>query len=194
MPARDLVLALAATGCAFNPDPRTRPIDKVALDGHGGWIVVTRRSGAETAGELIAVDPDAIRVLTPAALVAIERPAIVRARLWAWDAEHGGYALWGTAGTLSTVSHGFFLILSAPVWVLTTTITSSVESRASIVDYPDHGWDKLAVWARFPQGMPPGLHGNDLVRQRRPPPGPPAPPPPPPPEQQPPPDAEPPVL
>ena len=169
MPIRSLlVLGFAATACVSNPDVRPRSVEDVVRDGHGGWIVVTLRTGPQIAGELIAVDPGDIRVLTATGLVSIAKPAVATARLWAWQTQYGYIALWGTAGTLSTLSHGFVLVLSAPVWILTTAITASVESGSSIVDYPDAGWDKLSLWARFPQGLPAGVTARDLVHQSRP--------------------------
>lgn len=167
MPTRSLVVLLAVAACATNPDPRTRPVDLVVRDGYGGWIVVTARQGAEVSGELIAIDPDAVRVLGPTGLISIARSDVASARLWAWDGEHARVAVWGTLGTISTISHGFFLVFSAPVWILTTTITTVVETHAPIVSYPDDGWDKLAIWARFPQGTPPGVYTGDLVQQHR---------------------------
>jgi len=167
MPARNLVLVLALAACAINPDPRTRPIELVARDGHGGWIVVTDRQGAEIAGELIAIDPGAVRVLGTTGLVSVARSDVASARLWAWDAEHGRVGVWGGLGTLSTISHGFFLVISAPIWLVTTAVTAAVATHAPIVSYPDDGWDKLAIWARFPQGMPAGVYAGDLVQQHR---------------------------
>jgi hypothetical protein len=175
MPARNLVLVLALAACAINPDPRTRPIELVARDGHGGWIVVTDLHGTEIAGELIAIDPGAVRVLDPTGLVSVARSDVASARLWAWDAEHGSVLVWGGLGTLSTISHGFFLLISAPIWMVTTTVTTAVATHAPIVSYPGAGWDKLAIWARFPQGMPPGVFAGDLVQQHRAPPAPVAP-------------------
>jgi hypothetical protein len=167
MPARNLVLVLALAACAINPDPRTRPIELVARDGHGGWIVVTDRHGAEIDGELIAIDPGAVRVLGATGLVSVARSDVASARLWAWDAEHGRVLVWGGLGTLSTISHGFFLLISAPIWMLTTALTTGAATYTPVVDYPGDGWDKLAIWARFPQGMPPGTYAGDLVQQRR---------------------------
>jgi hypothetical protein len=179
MHIRDLVILFvtAAAACASNPDPRARSIRAVAHDGHGGWIKVTTKQGPAISGELISVDASGLHILTgpqQSVLVFLPKTKIESAKLWAWETQPGGLALWGLAGTVSTISHGFFLIFSAPIWIVTTTITASVESRASQLEYPDDGWDKFSIWARFPQGMPPGVTGSDLVRQNRSPPGPPA--------------------
>lgn len=171
MPIRDLVRALAIAaalaGCAFNPDPRTRPIDTAIRDGRGGWIVITLASGVRLEGELISVDRDAVRVLTTLGLVPLPQREITAAKLWAWDPKIDGVVVWGSLGTASTVSHGFILIFSAPVWLLTTTVVASIESRHPRLEYPDHGWAELGHWARFPQGLPPGLRGDDLIHQDR---------------------------
>jgi hypothetical protein len=174
MRARSLVL-LAVAACATNPDPRTRPVDVVARDGHGAWIVVTARHGAEVSGELIAIDLGTVGVLGPHGLVSIAQTDIESARLYAWDSQYGTLVAWGGLGTLSTISHGFFLALSAPAWIVTTAITAAVVSHGPVVEYPDDSWAKLAIWARFPQGTPPGVFAGDLVQQHRTPP--PAPPP-----------------
>ena len=171
MPIRDLIVVLAvASGCASNPDPRRRSIEAAARDGHGGWIAVQVRGDAQFSGELIAIDPGRLwllGVMPRAQLLTIARADVTSARLWAWETEEGRLVGLGVLGTLSTPSHGFFLVLSAPTWVIVTTLLASIESRASILDYPGDAWDKLAIWARFPQGMPAGLRDGDLLPQRR---------------------------
>jgi len=180
MPIRELVIALVAatTACASNPDPRARTIEAVQRDGHGGWIEITTGTDRPIAGELISVELEGLRVLavTPQpGLVFISKARIHAATLWAWGTEHGAIAAWGTIGALSTISHGFLLIVSFPIWLITSTVTASFESRASQLEYPDDGWDKFAIWARFPQGLPRGLHDGDLMHQDRSPPPIPAP-------------------
>lgn len=171
MPGRDLTRALAAlaalAGCASSPAPRARSIDQAITDGHGGWIELELAGAGEVHGELIAVDPDAVRVLELGRLRVVPRAAIGAARLWPWDPQADAIAVWGVVGLLSTPSHGYFLMASAPVWLITTAMFAAFESRASILAYPASSWAQLAVWARFPQGMPPGLDPAALVHQAR---------------------------
>jgi hypothetical protein len=169
MHIRDLALVVAATAaaCAINPDSRGRTLERVVADGRGGWIVVQLTSGAEASGELIAADGDSIRVLTSVGLLVVPPREVVSARLWAWETELSGVIAWGTIGTVSTISHGFFLIFTAPIWVGATSLITALESRKPIVDYPEQGLSELARWARFPQGMPRTVQPGDLIDQAR---------------------------
>ena len=172
MPIRDrwfavVVLAAGFAACASNPDPRKRPIDVAVTDGRGGWIAASLGPRVEIEGELISVDTGAIHVMTRLGLVSLPLTQVTEARLWEWDPKIDGTVVWGSLGTVSTVSHGFFLVLSAPAWILITSVVASVESRHPILDYPDHPWPEFARWARFPQGMPPGLRPDDLLHQDR---------------------------
>jgi len=180
MPIRELVISLVAatTACASNPDPRGRTIEAVQRDGHGGWISIATSSAPTIDGELISVELDGLRVLavTPQpGVVFVSKARFRSARLWAWETEHGKLLGWGSAGALSTASHGFFLIFTFPIWLLTMTVTASIESRASQLEYPDDGWETFSIWARFPQGLPSGLRDLDLMHQDRSPPPIPAP-------------------
>jgi hypothetical protein len=177
MLTRELVILVVATAaCVSSPDPRGRSIATVQRGGHGGWIQVTARDGQRISGELISVEPTGIRVLAvvPASgSVFLPKADIRSARLWAWETEHGTPTAWGLLGTASTVSHGYLFVLSAPVWLIVTGLVGHLESRASTIDYPREGWEEIAIWARFPQGMPAGLRDSDLIRQERLPPAPP---------------------
>jgi hypothetical protein len=166
------VVAVAAIACVSNPDPRKRTLEMVQRDGHGGWIVIERSHGPEVAGELIDVAPGGLRVLVGApraALISIPRGEIRTAKLWAWETQEGRIVANGLLGSVSTITHGYFLLFSLPIWLLSSTVAASVESNASIVGYPNDGWDRLSVWARFPQGFPAGVSANDLILQQRPP-------------------------
>jgi hypothetical protein len=61
---------------------------------------------------------------------------------------------WGVLGTVSTLSHGLLLIVSAPLWVISSGIVAGIESNAALVDHPEEPLAAFAKFARYPQGMP----------------------------------------
>ncbi|MGE5182554.1 MAG: hypothetical protein ACM31C_10850 [Acidobacteriota bacterium] len=156
MRARDLaIVALAA--CAANPDPRSPSPEQMASQAYGGWIVIHTADRQEVSGELIALDAERVYLLPAAGghLHWVKRAAVTDAALYEYEA--GGFGAWGLLGSLSTASHGYFLVFSLPIWVLSSTITNAAESHHVILHYPATGWDEIARWARFPQGLPPKL-------------------------------------
>jgi hypothetical protein len=83
---------------------------------------------------------------------------IARVRLEKYRTSKLGLGIWGSLGALSSFSHGFFAVASLPVWLLTDGVTSAVESRHAFQDIDAGvGLEALAPWARFPQGVVPGL-------------------------------------
>jgi hypothetical protein len=169
MRARELVMLVALWGCATNPDPRSPSIETTQTRGYGGWIEITTVRNNVVSGELISVEPSVVRVLVrphPGSLVVIRISDIRRAQLFKYESE-AGVGGWGVLGTLSTISHGFFFVFSAPAWILTSSVAASVESRHVILEVPGDAWSELATWARFPQGMPPGLDEDSLHSPRR---------------------------
>ncbi len=159
--------AFMLIACASNPDPRRRSVEVAQRDGHGGWVIVERASGPSITGELIAVAPDAISVLDGERLLTVPRARVRRAELWPWDPQEGKLLGWGGAGTISTLSHGVLLLATAPLWLLTTAVVTINESTASELIYPHDRWEDLVKWARFPQGLPPGVAAAALIHQDR---------------------------
>jgi hypothetical protein len=166
--------AVLLAACVSNPAPNgwLPPAGVATRDAYGGWIVADTakddRRGRDAggsparvpvAGELIAVDPDTVFVMSGEWLVGLPKGQVRRATLFAYDPQWGQLAAWGVVGTLSTISNGLGLILTAPLWIITSTSAASSRSRAPRVELADRGdrWEKLRLYARFPQGMPPGL-------------------------------------
>jgi len=165
-----VVLAVA---CVSNPAPRgwLPPAHIAAREAYGGWIVVDLTqpdprgplgpglTAAEVAGELIAVDSDTVFVMPPKGLVGIPKTRVRSATLFAYDAEWGRLAAWGVIGTLFTASNGLIAIFTAPMMIITSTAATASRSRAPRVELADtrDRWWKLRLYARFPQGMPPGI-------------------------------------
>ena len=58
---------------------------------------------------------------------------------------------------VTTISNGVFLLLTAPAWLITGLVAAGNESHAPLRDVPPLAWAELAAYARFPQGLPPGI-------------------------------------
>jgi hypothetical protein len=201
-----LVLAAAliacATGCLRNPDPRPRSMTAIQSDAHGGYAVMRMGGQVVLGGELIAIGPSGVWILFGDQLIHTPLEQISDLEVHPYSVAASGVVAWGVLGTLSTISHGFFLVLSAPVWIATSTIAGAVHSRTARETYVRGRWPELTKWARFPQGLPPGVTATELLhgRSRSGGPGPPSsveplgpPPSPPPPSPSPPPAPPPPV-
>ena len=157
------IVLLAA--CVSNPAPEgwLSPADVAATEAWGGWVVVDTSQGgrgapAEVSGELIAVSPDSVFVMPESTLLALPRARVSSATLFAYDARWGRLAGWGTAGTFLALSNGGFWILTGPLWIIAASASSASQSRAPRVQSSDPGgWEQMRDYARFPQGLPPGL-------------------------------------
>jgi hypothetical protein len=164
MRAHKLLCLLALmVACRTDPEPRQPSIESMQRDAFGGTIVVRLRDRV-VSGELLAIDAAQLYVLERGNGLPslVDRSAVMRAELFEYVA--GGFTAWGVLGTLSTISHGYLLVLSAPVWLATTIVTNVTESRHMVLGYPEAGWDGFARWARYPQGPPDRL--RERVRER----------------------------
>lgn len=166
-----------AAGCATNPAPRgwLLPADSAQRDPYGAWMVVTygANSGGparRAAGELLAVDPDTVFLLSPGdTLIAVPRDRVLRGRLAYYDAQIWAPSLWTAVGTMSTLSHGFVLLVSAPVWIVTGTAATASQSHRPIIDVRRNDgteWRVVGRYARFPLGMPVGVDRRGLRGKR----------------------------
>lgn len=157
--AAALLVSASATGCLHNPDPRPRSMSEVHRDARGGFAVVRVAGQVDNQGELIAIGPEGVWVLAGRRLIRTPLERVSELNVYGYDVSIGGPAAWGLLGTLSTISHGFFLIFTAPIWLVTTIGSSSSHSRSAHERYVDDRGDlsEIAKWARFPQGMPLGV-------------------------------------
>lgn len=154
--------AAFALRCASTGAPRGwLPNAKQAQqETYGAWIWVEYSRGStkqRAEGELIAVERDSIFILTQDTLVAIAESEIELGRLTAYDAKDRLLAGWTAVGSLTTLSHGFGLLATLPLWVVSGSISTVAQSFAPIEELPVESWDDLRKYARFPQGLPEGL-------------------------------------
>jgi len=156
-----LIVALATlAGCASSQAPAgylPNSADEALSSVRGGWAVLELHGGGQVSGELLAIGPDTVHVLSSGGgQVGVPRAGVVSARVEAHGGGGGAVGMWGALGTLSTLSHGFFAVLSAPIWLLTTAFAAPAASRVGFRSYPRLSWEELSAYARFPQGLPSG--------------------------------------
>jgi len=154
--------------CAGNPAPEgfLPSPTKAVNDVYGGWMQVTVPAGrrdSTIAGELIAVRADTVWILPDSGgVAAVPTTTVRKGWLARYRSDAGAVAGFTTLGVLSTISNGAFLILTAPTWLITGIVATSNESRAPLVDGPPFAWADLAAYARFPQGLPPGIDLGEI--------------------------------
>lgn len=183
------------TGCAHRGPPRGwLPVAGASPpDPFGGWIEVeevrpgpdamkplwaraahgmpgapspTWQYRATLRGELIAVSADSLHVLSDSGLVSLAWSAVRRARLTEYDAQHGAFGAWTVAGVLSSFSHGVFLILSIPSWLIFGGVSTGIQANQAQVDFPRSEPETMVRYARFPSGLPSGLDRRHLEGRR----------------------------
>ncbi len=164
-----VLLAVTAAGCASNPAPNgwLPSASEVATEPYGAWIVLqvaASDSSRTAAGELIAVHSDSLFVLSFDGLEAHSVDEIVDARVAWYDSSSSSLVLWTIFGSMSSLSHGAYGIISLPLWIIFGTVATSSQANSPLVDYqPAMSLSRtLSPYARFPQGLPPTLDRSEL--------------------------------
>lgn len=162
-----ILIVLEITGCAVKTAPEewlSKP-EKAAVRTFGAWINVTYKIEGTTKlskGELIAIEKDKLYLFGEEGLIAISVDKILRARVELYKTQEGLFAPWTIAGTLSTLFHGYGMVLTAPLWVISGITCTVGESKSGILEYPKVPLEEIRKFARFPQGIPEGLDLNQL--------------------------------
>ena len=168
--------------CATNPIPGSRRIspEESITSGKGAYVLLELTTHTFVSGELIAAADGWMSILTDdGRLLLFEFPRVARATLGVHDNNEGSYVLWTVAGSLSTISHGAWLIFSLPVWLLSGIPSTVAESHRGIFECPDNTGSKerlslprclayAGTYARFPQGLPAGVDAARLLGRSRP--------------------------
>ncbi len=87
----------------------------------------------------------------------IARSEIVGGTVVHYRPETGRIAGWAALGSLLTATHGWYLLITFPTWVITGTAAASAESYRPLEELgvgTGEGWTAVRRYARFPQGLP----------------------------------------
>lgn len=154
------------TGCASSIAPKgwlPNP-QEVQSQAFGAWMAIEHGSEAGTKisnGELIAVQERNVYLLTMDGPEVISIDKVQNAKLALYK-EKRRVGLWAIIGTLSTLSHGWGLIFTAPTWIIVGIASASGESKSGLLKYSDSSWDEIKKYARFPQGIPRSINLESL--------------------------------
>lgn len=169
-PGMSLVLLIfLVLGCATTHAPRNwlqNPED-LQTDAFGAWITVKTVDNQELAGELIAISADSV-FIAGKTLTGIAKDSIKSARLVAYKSKATGMAVFSVVMTLATpFINGLYFVFTAPMWFFGGAIAASIRSYEPVLDYPGHDWEELALFARYPQGLPPGIERNKIKKKQK---------------------------
>jgi hypothetical protein len=168
------VLAATLAGCTASPAPKAWLASPQAAEStaFGGWVVVEPAGGGDRpaiSGELIAISPDSIHVLSASNLVALSMTSTARVTLWGYDSQWHSLGTWTALGTLSAASHGLGLVATVPLlWIIPGSLFTGAASRDAVVSTPHRTWQDLRPYSRFPAGLPPDLDRVALLPKRAP--------------------------
>lgn len=163
---KGLTIACLLGGCA---SPKYLPAyDAVDMSEYGSRITVEKTAGQEIKGELIAIDSNSLIILADSnyikrmnsTIIIIPRDEVQKFRLRYARSKNFGWTI--PFFGLATFSHGYYLVISAPVnLIITTAITVATASQFEYNE-KEMTWERLKMFARFPQGIPPGINVNSL--------------------------------
>jgi|GEM_PF-2311781 len=160
-----VTLALLLSGCAISRSPRGYRADAEHMqnDLRGSWTVVKTLDRSRIQGELLAVNADSLYLLTAEQdLRRLAWGEVDKARLEAWKTRTGSLLGWQAAGTALAVGHGWWGLITLPLWHLTGSAVTGSYTFDPILKVPGKSWADLQPFARFPGGLPVGLRTRDL--------------------------------
>ena len=134
-----LLFGALATSCASNPTPAERRVsqEEAISSGKGAYAFVLYADKSSDGGELIAAPPGQLLLLTEGGnLVAVDWRRISELTLGVHDNNADALGLWGVLGSLSTLSHGVFLVFTLPVWLGASIGSTAQESHRGIFRCP----------------------------------------------------------
>jgi hypothetical protein len=158
-----LTLTLMCSSCA--PLAYLPTIDKIGESQYGAHIHIRSTEKKSFDGELIAVTNDCVYVLCTnegRRLDSIARNRIIDFRLQFAQTKAGLYSAFIPLSAVVTLAHGWWLLISMPVNVITTSIIAIDSNESNTINKKSILWSDLSMYARFPQGIPENIRKEDI--------------------------------
>lgn len=160
-----LILSVAFMCCSCAPVAYLPTSDKIGEFQYGSYISIHTTEKKSLKGELIAVNDNYVYLLNNSAgrvLDSVPRNHIVDFKLKFANASTGLYAASIPLSALVTITHGFYLIFTMPLNVITTSIVAIDAGKAFEISKNSIRWDDLSIYARFPQGIPANVRKENI--------------------------------
>jgi hypothetical protein len=139
----------------------------------GYQVRVVPQMGPDVTGELLGVDGEHVFVLDGRGVRIIHLTDLRQVYVDVMNSSNGVVGAVATGvGTVSTISHGILLVLSAPAWAVLGTAAAVAASAAQRAEFSRASINLLRDYARFPQGVPPAFAECPVHLRKPPEPGP----------------------
>ncbi|MFT4534126.1 MAG: hypothetical protein ACJA1A_001484 [Saprospiraceae bacterium] len=135
----------------------------VDVNEYGSHIKIIHKSLASVEGELIAIDSSEIVLLQDTNMnkcTVFKTADIKQFKLRYAKPKHYGWTI--PLYTLATISHGIFLVFTAPLNLIVTIIVSVGGEKAFTYSDKNMTYEELKMFARFPQGIPSTVDIKDI--------------------------------
>ena len=158
-----LFLLLVRCATTYAPDNWLPETDEVPENVYGGWITLitepdslnTEEQWMQYSGEFISLDDENIYLLFDSVFQVPKRK--IRNSILELDEKNTtGYGLWVSVGTIATISNGYYLMITAPLWLvfgIPAVVGESARDRYETEEPPEEYWESIRKFARFPQGI-----------------------------------------
>jgi len=135
--------------------PRYLPSsDKIDVNEFGSYIKIIHNTSSNIDGELIAIDSTKIVVLTEETKKCVTIPVseVKRFSLLYAKPKHYGWTI--PLGLVLPFIHGAFFLFTFPIHLIVTVAVTARGENAFKYSDKNITYDKLRMFARFPQGIP----------------------------------------
>lgn len=163
MKTKIFIIALIAITISSCNTPGYLPSsDKIDVNEFGSYIKLTHLNTSIIDGELIAIDSNQIVVLTNEAKECVTVPLseVKRFSLEYAKPKHYGWTI--PLGIVLPLVHGFYSILTLPIHLIVTISVTAGGENAFKYNNKKMSYEKLKMFARFPQGIPPDIDTASL--------------------------------
>jgi hypothetical protein len=160
-----LVTVVMLTGCVrgeldrsvSHGNPAHAALEDVPVNGFP--VDVELYEGDSVSGELLAVDDTTVSVLTKTGTRWIAKNNVSKVSVKLYASHAWELVGWTALGVVSTLSHGYLLIFTAPAWLLIGLPTAAASGASNHLHVDQSHAAYLWQFARFPAGLPPAWRG-----------------------------------